>query len=312
MNHSLEDFREDRSTLLLDVIFPIGIYVGILVNSVAIFVWVFGPTSRSLCCATYFAANAVADFLTLSIPGIWIINCLTLFNANCYYSGANCKIYFYLKHVLFQSTNWISTTITVERALTILFPLKFRSNDMRKHSKYAIPIIVILLLLGNIPTFYTFKQIKGSVYCIYSADINLYNLIEISVRSLLPCIAIVTFNCCTIATLCKQRRNSVSTNQERYLNVFTKLTLLTGLSFVISNSVDVTYLHIFGLTHLLDAFHWTDAMLVLDLSFMMCYFNCLMNPIISVVVCKSMLEDIKTFLQRLLRACRREQRDTTP
>jgi len=313
MNLSLEDFIEHRSTLLVDIIFPIGIYVGILVNIVAIFIWTFGPKSRSICCATYFAANAVADFLTLSFSGLWIIICFIHFNTTCYYSARTCKIFSYLQIVLFQASNWISTTITVERALTIMFPLKFRSNDMRRHSKYAIPIIVILVLLGNIPSLYAIKLIKGTIYCQYSYDFNtyIYILIEISVRSLLPFITIVTFNCCTIATLCKQRRNPVSTNQERYVNVFTRLTLLTGLSFVISNTIGVaqSIIDIFGFEHILV--QWNDYMLFLDLSIMMCYFNCLMNPIISVVICKSMQEDMKSFLQRLLRACRREQHDIT-
>ena len=158
---------EFRSKLLVDVIFPIGIYVGILVNIAAIIIWVFGPKSRSLCCATYFAANAVADFLTLSITGLWFTICFSHFNANCNYSATTCKISNYLRFVLFQTTNWISTTITVERALTIMFPLKFRSYDMRRHSKYAIPIIVILLVLGNIPLFYASEQIEGTVYCTY-------------------------------------------------------------------------------------------------------------------------------------------------
>jgi len=300
MNHSLEDFMEHRSKPLVNVVFPIGICVGILVNSVAIFIWVFGPKSRSLCCATYFAANAVADFLTLSIAGLWIIICFTNFNANCYYSAATCKIYNYLQIVLFQSTNWISTTITVERALTIMFPLTFRSTDMRRHSKYALPSIVILVLLGNIPAFYVFEQLKGTVYCQYNIHLLVYDISAVLFRILLPFIAIVTFNGCTIATLCKQRRNPVSTNQERYVNVFTKITLLSGLSFVISNTMNVTYstMHIVGLTHVFDALQRNDYWLAVDMSFYMCYFNCLMNPIISVVVCKNMQEDLNAFLQR--------------
>ena len=314
MNHSLEDYMEHRSKLLVDVIFPIGIYVGILVNIVAIFIWVFGPKSRSLCCATYFAANAVADFLTLSITGIWLIICLTHFNANCYYSAATCKIYNYLQIVLFQTTNWISTTITVERALTIMYPLKFRSNDMRRHSKYAIPIMVILLLLVNIPAFYKWKKLEGTVYCEFNIDFLVYDISAVLFRSLLPFIAIVTFNCCTIATLCKQRRNQVLANQERYVNVFTRLTLLTGLSFVISNTTEVAFstMHILGLEQSLGAPKWNHYWLVTDLSLGMCYFNCLMNPIICVVVCKSMQEDIKTFIQRLLRVFRHEQNNITP
>ena len=313
MNHSLADFMEHRSKPLVNVVFPIGICVGILVNSVAIFVWVFGPKSRSLCCATYFAANAVADFLTLSITGLWITICFTHFNTNCNYSSATCKIYTYLLYVCFQSTNWISTTVTVERALTIMFPLKFRSNDMRRHSKYAIPSIVILVLLGNIPALYAVKQLEGTVYCEYNNGFEVFDLFEVSFRSILPFIAIVTFNCCTIATLCRQRRLSVSTNQERYVNVFTKITLLTGHSFVISNimQVAIATIHIMGLS-LMATLNRNEFLLVLDLTLMMCFFNCLTNPIICVVVCKSMQEDIKTFLQRLLRICRREHHDITP
>jgi len=307
---------EHRSKPLVNIVFPIGICVGILLNSVAIFIWVCGPKSRSLCCATYFAANAVADFLTLSITGLWITICFTHFNTNCDYSSATCKIYNYLLNVCFQSTNWISTTVTVERALTIMFPLKFRSHEMRKHAKHAILIIVVLVIVANIPALYAYIPLEGTIFCNYNTDFD--NLISysiaIAVRSLLPFIAIVTFNCCTIATLCKQRRNSVSTNQERYVNVFTKLTLLTGLSFVISNTMDVAYstMHIMGPSHFWAALHWNDFMLVLDLSFMMCFFNCLMNPIICIMVCKSMQKDIKTFLQRLLRVCRREHHDNTP
>ena len=299
MNNSIDDSMEYRSKLLLDVIFPIGISVGILVNIAAILFWIFGPKSRSLCCATYFAANAVADFLTLSIVGLWTIICSVQFNENCLYVDVTCKIQIYLNGVLFQITNWISSALTVERALTIMFPLRFKSHDMCKNSKYAITLIVVLALVGILTSIYGYEHVEGTIFCKYREDFNFKSLffIEVSVRTILPFTVIVVFNCCTIATLCKQRRNSVSANQDRYVNTFTKLTLFTGLSFVVSNTPGVVYAIwiIRGIW-----LSWNEFFLLIDLTYTMCYLNCLMNPIICFVICKSIIKDMKTFGQRLL------------
>jgi len=46
------------------------IILGIAINLIAFCIWMFGPKSKTLCCATYFALNAVADFLCCTIPGI--------------------------------------------------------------------------------------------------------------------------------------------------------------------------------------------------------------------------------------------------
>jgi len=299
MNNSLHDYGEYRSRLLNDVILPIEISVGILVNISAIFIWVFGPKSRSLCCATYFAANAVADFLTLSIVGLYAIICVTHFNKNCYYSDVSCKISKYLNGVLFMITNWISTVITVERSMTILFPLKFRSQDMPRNSKYTIRIIIVLALLGNIDEIFRVGQHEGTIFCSMLKDYEIYNIIKQSVRIFLPFIVIVIFNCCTIATLCKQRRNSVSANQGNYVHVFTKLTIVTGLSFVASNTTGVIFAIWLFWRKTIPETDLNEYLLVLDLGQTMFYLNCLMNPIICVVICKSMIDDIRTFGQRL-------------
>ena len=61
-----------------DVLEPTFTYVGAVLNVLAFFIWMFGPKSKSLCCATYFAANAVADFLLLTMQpiflGRWLID----------------------------------------------------------------------------------------------------------------------------------------------------------------------------------------------------------------------------------------------
>jgi len=189
--------------------------------------------------------------------------------------------------------------------MTIMFSLKFRSQDMRKHSKYAIAIIVVLVLSGNIPAFYAVVQLRNTTFCRFNTrfDILVYGIIEQSVRSLIPFIVIIICNCCTIASLCKQRRNVVSVNQERFINVFTKLTILTGLSFIVSNSVELFCLvwEMFGLQHYFRELSPNELFLSIDLKAILAYCNCFMNPIICFMVCKSMSDDIKAFSQRVLR-----------
>ena len=49
------------------VLEPTFMYAGIVLNVLAFCIWMFGSKSKSLCCATYFTANAAADFLLVTI-----------------------------------------------------------------------------------------------------------------------------------------------------------------------------------------------------------------------------------------------------
>ena len=187
--------------------------------------------------------------------------------------------------------------------MTIIFPLKFRSQDIPKHSKYAIPLIIVLALLGNIPALYGYSQLEGTLYCYYDMNFDdLVYFIENCVRIIVPFMIIVISNGCTVATLFKQERNSISPIQGRYINVFTKLTILTGLSFIVSNSIEIFDIIWFGfdLGSSFPELGVDVRLLIIDLKSILCYFNCFMNPIICMVICKSMYEDIKTFGQQML------------
>ena len=105
--------------------------LGIPFNVIAFFIWSIGPKSKTLCCATYFAANAAADLLCLTIPGIstylWITSNY----------GLDSDAFFIMKYTqdfLLASSNWISASITVERALTMFYPFVVRPQAMRKRS----------------------------------------------------------------------------------------------------------------------------------------------------------------------------------
>jgi len=57
--------------ICFQVILPIFVSVGLVVNVVAFCVWVFGQRSKSMCCAIYIAPNSAVDFLFLTQPLLW-------------------------------------------------------------------------------------------------------------------------------------------------------------------------------------------------------------------------------------------------
>jgi len=136
---------------------PTFIYAGTVLNIMVFCIWMFGPKSKSLCCATYFSANAVADFLLLTIRpiirGTWIIR------IPYRKTDIVCKLEGSLLNSTLQVSTWISATITVERALTIILPYVFKSQDMSRRSKYIIAMIIVMqpftqiFVLLNMTTF---------------------------------------------------------------------------------------------------------------------------------------------------------------
>ena len=62
-----DDYELKDSLLFIgrDVLEPTFSCAGVVLNALVFCIWMFGPKSRSLCCATYFSANAIADFLLL-------------------------------------------------------------------------------------------------------------------------------------------------------------------------------------------------------------------------------------------------------
>ena len=114
----------------------------------------------------------------------------------------------------------------------------------------------------------------------------------------IPFVVIITFNLATITALCRNRfQHTMSGNRDHVL-IFTKLTILTGVSFVMAFSLQLYY-HIDSISDL----EWDGR--AFNFYFAMLYFNSCMNPLICLVVCKSMHDDIKSFLMAVIRRVRR-------
>ena len=294
-----------------DVLEPTFSYAGVVLNALVFCIWMFGPKSRSLCCATYFTANAVADFLLLVIQPIiletWIIR--TPWRKTEF----TCKLFWSLFNTSLQVSTWISATITVERALTIILPFVFKSQDMSRRSKYIIAIIVIVQPLTQIITLYDltihthiryWDTNKTETDCMFTSEDSwlILSILHMCLTIVIPFLVIVTFNLATITALCRNRfrQHTVSGNRDHVL-VFTKITIMTGVSFVLSYSMDLCT----SIYYLFDLGWGKIFLITYYLSYAMIYFNSFMNPIICMVVCRSMHDDIKSFLMAVIRRVRR-------
>ena len=128
---------------------------------------------------------------------------------------------------------------------------------------------------------------------------------------IIPFVLIITFNAATVVSLCKDKMQSNSSNRRAHAHVFTKLTVLTGITFTIANSADV----VFAVTRIFSL--PVDVKFVLNHREEFLYLNNVMNPIICFVVCKSARDDVKTFLLMIairlqsIRVRRRPQQGTS-
>jgi len=175
--------------IFIDTLLPIEVFIGIALNVVAVCIWLLGPKSRGLCCAVYFAGIAGIDLLTLSIPGVlkylYRAELLTTEVADKNKDNPELKSICLVKQVtlppFLQSSNWITATLTLERPLTVLFPFVFRSQGMRKRSRYV--VIAIFVVFLSIYASVTLTQFDGSAalyedletflnYCFYYKKTN--------------------------------------------------------------------------------------------------------------------------------------------
>jgi len=142
------------------VILPIFVSIGLLVNAFAFCVWMFGPKSKAICCAIYFAANSAVDFLYLTSPLIYF---------DIWYDGFIpttdfiCKFVYGFYDSCLQMSTCMSAIITVERSLMIIFPFVFKTKGMQKRSKIVTLVIIVLQPFMQFITLYYNRVITGMV-----------------------------------------------------------------------------------------------------------------------------------------------------
>jgi len=236
--YTFDDLLNAMHIAFHQVLFPMVIFGGAPANVIAFCVWTFGPKSKQVCCAIYFMANAVADFLLLAVPGLWMY--LWDYDEQSmmqmHVTDVFCKIFGLPFFTFLVTSNWISAVITIERALTIVFPIVFKAQTMLRKSKYVICVILILLLLASSPFLYLYGYDEGS--CNIKYDETYYD-VQMFVQIIVPFLLIVIFNVVTVVTLLRHkfRGNHMSSNRPSFVTVFTKIAIVTGSSFALTNAL---------------------------------------------------------------------------
>jgi len=296
------------------VLFPVLIFVGAPANVITFCVWTFGPKFKQVCCVIYFMANAAADFLVLTVSGL----CVYLWQYNdqsakqIHATDLFCNIILLTTFTFLATSNWISAVITVERALTIVFPFVFKSKTMRGRSKYVICVFFILLLLASTPSLFLTEHDSGNCIIKYGET---YLAVQLFVEIIVPFLLVVIFNVVTVVTLLRHkfRGNLMSSNRPSFVTVFTKIAIVTGTSFALRNTLIlislVSNLIGYDLGTILDTLTSQHGVMI--------YLNSLVNPIACMVFCKSVREDMKYFVcmvaQKVSRGsicCRSDQNAT--
>jgi len=299
------------------VILPIFVSVGLVVNVVAFCVWVFGQKSKSMCCAIYFAAISAFDFLYLTHPLMWQSAVFGWYEDIIPRTDFSCKLMDSFYGGCFQLSTCISASITVERSLTILFPFVFKSQDLRKRSKIVLAVIILLQPFMQSMIYY--DRISEYGNCLFSSDAvnKAVRVFYAVVVVIIPFAVILTFNMATVATLIRQRliRHSLTGRRDN-VNEFTKVTLLTGVSFCLTYTLS-SVLELQATFCLEMSFYMNYiTQILIPPAIAMIYFNKAMNPIICYVVCKSVRDDIKHFIARRIQRCcasgRSQRENRTP
>jgi len=117
-----------------------------------------------------------------------------------------------------------------------------------------------------------------------------------------PFTVVVVFNAATVFTLCRNRmRMNTVSGTRNYVNAFTKLTLTTGLSFVVAFDVEV----------IRPCLPYNPEIYIPLIRVASClqYLHSCMNLIICLILCKSARDEMQQYLrfiaQKVMCTCRR-------
>ena len=289
-----------------NVILPVEIVGGSILNIIALSIWCFGPKSKQLQCAVYFATLSMIDTVLLAFPGVVLI--FILFDkASLPTETAFCKLHSFSSHFLLHCSNWIVAATTIDRTLTVLFPFTFRAKKIRMRSIKIIAAIISIVALAQFPRFIMSE--KSTIFCAinekYRDFVLWYSLVwDMTVCLLLPFTAVISCNVASVVVSFKRRGKQRNVSNSRLLNstnVFSKLVIGTGVTFILANTLwvfckiaEITKFD-FLLLEAGSATHTVGNILV--------YFNNFMNPIIYCMLTTTARDDIKHAIHVMTRAC---------
>ena len=154
----------DTSSTALFYTLAVIISVGVVGNVISLVVFHRGKQSSSLAWSAYFKCLALADNFILLVLGMELL--LVLSPANIYVRFHNewlCKFFHCICYFGITTSTWIMVVMTVDRTLSLCFPLKFRIDTSAKW--IYIKICCVLLALLGISLFHLTVVTYGFGFC---------------------------------------------------------------------------------------------------------------------------------------------------
>nr|KAG5687131.1 hypothetical protein BaRGS_034044 [Batillaria attramentaria] len=204
----------DKTYTLWKVLSPIILTLGTFGNVMIILV-LRKMLSEASAFPLLFMALAITDLLLLYVgllPG-WIY---FQFHYSILDEGeVACRLFSYLQYSLPALSAWLLTAMTVQRAMSITWPLKMRTVRPRRQAVLTIGVLVVASSAVASPVLYamsTNARIEGG-RCWWTKDFQTYVRITFWIMmfllSFLPSVIMIICNCLMIRAM---RRSSKKTN----------------------------------------------------------------------------------------------------
>ena len=148
---------------LCGLILSLMICFGVVGNLISFLTWMKGKRCRHLPGSTYLCALAVSDNLILCTSGVkYAIELLfttNLWNLNI----VACKLLHTTWHLFFLLSTWIVVSLTIERTIAVVQPLKRAIRTSKKREIIMVLFYFVVFLLINLPFTVGAEMLESSI-----------------------------------------------------------------------------------------------------------------------------------------------------
>lgn len=305
------------------------ICIGVPANIISYIIWSRGTKCRSTACSVYFKLLAISDLLVLLIPAP--IDVINKANVGAHFLPNNvlrleylydfvCKCYNFSFNFFPQVSAWITTSLTIERTISICFPLKLYRTNASKRAYIVMSVIVLAGTALNVPELiyrsiavydipYQYQGINGTFtyqVCKITSTLTITTYISFIIfTSSLPFITLTVCNIIILVKLCTSLSARSETRQRSIRNM-TKITVCVSIVQCVSNIPRAIYEH-FNMINV-DGVGYN----YIEFAFICFYLNNGVNWIMYCLIGHDFREDLKDMCKKCRIGCGSSNRDNRP
>lgn len=238
--------------LVCIVILATEIVFGSIGNTLSIVVWHTGKKCSKAACAMYLKILTVTDICVLLVPALKF--CLDLCNVSLSHLHVIlCKAFGFFELFWPQISAWTVVCLSVERMLSLCFPLQFPTRSARKRAYISAGVTVIVMtglnsfeLVNRTMYTYQFNQTledgsvvnKSQVFCvtILTAEYEILGTVSYMwILTILPFVLVTICNGAIVVKIFTIRKIQRTTlHRQHNAASFTKICVAIGILYCIS------------------------------------------------------------------------------